>query len=491
MQINSQDDFINLFGRAFREIDPNAQLAAIFRTVEMGDKISFNASNDDVIKVLHSESKSAIDYAFNIIRTRIDRFGVVQPNVQQLETNGRILVELPGVKEPERVLKLLQGSANLEFWETYENAEVYPFMEQANIKIREIEAAQKSAPADTANTVAAVTTPAPETEQPEQPDTTSTGSDILEQLKQETAASTDSALLHTDIAKDNPLFAVLQISAWQGQLTGGSTVGFASVKDTGKVNRYLSMPQIRDIFPRDIRFLWGVKPLKDNGRETDRFELHAIKITGRDGRPPLGGDVITYASGDFSQRGGSTAEVSMTMNSEGARIWARLTKDNTGRCIAIVLDDNVYSAPRVKGEISGGRSSIEGNFDINEATDLANILKSGKLPAKTKVMQNEVVGPTLGKESIRAGFISFAMALIVVFIFLAFYYNKAGMIADIGLIVNMFFLMGVLSSLGAVLTLPGIAGIVLTLGMANDANIIIYERIREELRARKGIRLAV
>jgi SecD/SecF fusion protein len=490
LQINSQDDFINLFGRAFREIDPNAQLAAIFRTVELGNKISFNASNDDVIRVLHSEAKSAIDNAFNIIRTRIDRFGVVQPNVQQLETNGRILVELPGVKEPERVLKLLQGSANLEFWETYENSEVYPFMEQANVKIREIEAALKGELPDTAATTSvAVETPTPPVTA-EQTDTTA-GSGILEQLKQETTASADSVLLQDDRMANNPLFAVMQIAAFQGQLMSGSTVGMASVKDTGKVNRYLAMPQVRDIFPRDMRFLWSVKPMKEGGRETDLFELHAIKMTGRDGRPPLGGDVITNASGEFSQRGGSSAEVSMSMNSEGAAVWARLTKDNIGRCIAIVLDDNVYSAPRVQVEITGGRSQITGNFDINEATDLANILKSGKLPARTKVIQNEVVGPTLGKESIRSGFVSFAMALIVVFIFLAFYYNKAGAIADIALIVNMFFLMGVLSSLGSVLTLPGIAGIVLTLGMANDANIIIFERIREELRAGKGIRLAV
>ncbi len=487
MQANSQDDFITLFGRAFREIDPNAKLAAIFRTPELGSKISFDASNDEVLRVLRSESNSAIDNAFNIIRTRIDRFGVMQPNIQQLETKGRILVELPGVKEPERVRKLLQGSANLEFWETYENSEVYPFLLQANDKIKEMEKAQKGTVADSTKTV---TAPAQTTEASQ--DTTK-GSELLDLLSQETPASTDSALLQGDAMKDYPLFSVLQPAARQNQLMAGSTIGLAAIKDTAKVNRYLSTPQIRDLFPRDIRFLWGVKPMKnpDTDKETDLFELHAIKVTGRDGRPPLGGDVITAAHADFSQHGGSAAEVSMSMNTEGAQTWARLTKDNVGRAIAVVLDDNVYSAPRVDTEITGGQSRISGNFTINEATDLANILKSGKLPAKANIIQDEVVGPTLGKESIRAGFISFIMALVVVMIYLAFYYNSAGVVADIALMVNMFFLMGVLASLGAVLTLPGIAGIVLTLGMADDANIIIFERIREELRAGKGVRLAV
>ena len=488
MQITSQKDFITLFGQAFHEIDPNARLAAIFRTPEMGDKISFDASNEEVLRVLEKQSSGAIDNAFNIIRTRIDRFGVVQPTIQQLETKGRILVELPGVKEPERVLKLLQGSANLEFWETYENSEVYPFLVQANDIIRDIEKAAKAFDADTLQRVAAVPDPATTAALPD-----STGSDLLERLSQETTAASDSALLQSEAMKDFPLFNVLQPAAAQNQLMGGSTIGYASAKDTAKVNRYLSMSQIRDIFPRDIRFLWEVKPEKDprTGKEMDQLGLHAIKQTGRDGRPPLSGDVITNASGEFNQYGGSTAEVSMSMNSEGAQIWARLTKENIGRCIAIVLDDHVYSAPRVQVEITGGRSSITGNFSINEATDLANILKSGKLPAKTTVVQNEVVGPTLGKESIRSGFMSFIIALVVVMFYLYFYYNNAGMVANIALMVNMFFLMGVLASLGAVLTLPGIAGIVLTLGMANDANIIIFERAREELRAGKGVRLAV
>jgi SecD/SecF fusion protein len=487
IQITSQDDFITSFGRAFREIDPNAQLAGIFRTVDMGNQISLDATNEEVLRVLRLKSNSAIDNAFNIIRTRIDRFGVMQPNIQQLETRGRILVELPGVKEPERVLKLLQGSAHLEFWETYENSEVFPYLQQANERIREIESAMKSA-ADSTKTVTAqpqTTTTAPQ-------DTTKS-SDLLDLLSQETAAATDSTLLQNELEDNNPLFAVLRPAIFQNQFMRGSGVGFASAKDMAKVDRYLEMPQVRDLFPQDLRFYWEVKPYKDRqtGKETDQYELHAIKQTGRDGRPPLSGDVITNANGDFSRQGGSTAEVSMSMNSEGAQAWARLTKENIGRSIAIVLDDRVYSSPTVQGEITGGSSSITGNFTINEATDLANILQTGKLPAKTVVVQNEVVGPTLGKESIRSGFMSFIIALIFVMIYLAFYYNRAGMVADIALCVNMFFLMGVLASLGAVLTLPGIAGIVLTFGMANDANIIIYERIREELRAGKGIRLAI
>jgi SecD/SecF fusion protein len=407
-----------------------------------------------------------------------------------LETKGRILVELPGVKEPERVRKLLQGSANLEFWETYENSEVYPYLVQANDKIREIEKARKGAVADSTKTT--VTAPAPAQTTTEASQDTTKSSELLDLLAQESTASTDSASLQSDQMND-PLFNVLHRAARQNQLMGGSTIGFAAVKDTAKVNRYLAIPQVRELFPRDIRFLWDVKTMKDpdTQKETDQFGLHAIKVTGRDGRPPLGGDVITTAHADFNQQGGSMAEVSMSMNTEGAQTWARLTKENIGRSIAVVLDDNVYSAPRVDTEIPGGQSRITGNFTINEATDLANILKSGKLPAKASIIQDEVVGPTLGKESIRAGFISFIMALVVVMIYLAFYYNSAGVVADIALMVNMFFLMGVLASLGAVLTLPGIAGIVLTLGMADDANIIIFERIREELRAGKGIRLAV
>jgi SecD/SecF fusion protein len=491
MQQASQDDFITLFGRAFREIDPNARLAAIFRTNELGDKVGFDASNEEVLRVLRSESGSAIDNAFNIIRTRIDRFGVVQPNIQQLETQmGRILVELPGVKEPERVRKLLQGSANLEFWETYENSEIYPHLTQANDRIKELESAQSSA------SVSEIQSPASQEEvQPAVEQSDSTEHDLLEQLAQDGTSPTDSTELQTDDRKDYPLFSVLNPHIEGNQLVSGSIIGLSLIKDTAKVNRYLSMSQIRALFPKNVRFLWSVKPrqIKDpnTNREIDLCELHAIKETGRDGRPPLDGGAITSASADFNQYGGSSAQVSMSMNREGAQIWARMTKENIDRCIAIVLDDNVYSAPRVNQEITGGNSQITGNFTINEATDLANILRSGKLPARAHIIQDEVVGPTLGQESIRAGIISFIMAFVVVLLYLAFYYSSGGVVADIALLVNMFFLMGVLASLGAVLTLPGIAGIILTMGMANDANIIIFERIREELRAGKGLRLAV
>ncbi len=490
MQQTSQEDYISLFGRAFREIDPNAKLAAIFRTPELGNKINFDASNEEVLRVLRTESNSAIDNAFNIIRTRIDRFGVVQPNIQQLETKGRILVELPGVKEPERVRKLLQGSANLEFWETYENSEIYPYLVQANAKIKELEDAKVVISEAAGETTS--TTPA-STQQQSTSAQDSTAQGLLERLAKTDSIASDTTALQADAMKNYPLFSIFSPSVYQNQLMPGSVVGMAAVKDTGRVNRYLSMTQVRDLFPRNVRFLWAVKPWKNpqTNKETDLFELHAIKETGRDGRPPLGGEAITSASANFNERGGSSAEVSMSMNREGAQVWARMTKENIGRCIAIVLDDNVYSAPRVNTEITGGSSRIDGTFTINEATDLANILRSGKLPAKARIIQDEVVGPTLGKESIRAGFISFIMALVVVMIYLAFYYSSAGLVADISLMVNMFFLMGVLASLGAVLTLPGIAGIVLTLGMADDANIIIFERIREELRAGKGLRLAV
>ncbi|MDR1667434.1 MAG: protein translocase subunit SecDF [Bacteroidales bacterium] len=487
MQQNSQDDFLTLFERAFSSIDPNARLASVFRTPELSDKINFNSSNSDVVGVLRKEANSAIDNAFNIIRSRIDKFGVVQPNIQRLETQGRILVELPGVKEPKRVEKLLEGSANLEFWETYENAEVYDYLVKVNNYIRDTENAASAVKKDTTTVSAAPS-------QPSAGERDTTG--LLGRLAQtgDSLQTAEGDTIQQDPAKEYPLFSILSPSIYNGQLREGSVVGMALGSDTVKVNRYLKMARDRDIFPqKNLRFLWGVKPWKnpDTKKETDFFELHSIKITGRDGRPPLSGDVVTDTRADFRQQGGSTAEVSMTMNHEGAQVWANMTKANKNRCIAIVLDEAVYSAPRVNDEITGGRSQITGDFTINEATDLANILKSGRLPAKTQIIQNEVVGPTLGKESIQAGLMSFIMSLIVVMIYLAFYYSSGGMVADIALLVNMFFLMGVLASLGAVLTLPGIAGIVLTLGMADDANIIIFERIREELRAGKGLRLAV
>jgi SecD/SecF fusion protein len=483
-QASSQKDFITLFGEAFETIDPNAKLAAVFNTFELKDKINFNSTNADVLKVITKEANSAIDNSFNILSSRIDRFGVVSPNIQQLSTKGRILVELPGVTEPERVRKLLQGSAKLEFWETYENGEAFQYLDQANKVIAQLSVSK----ADTAKTVADTTKAAAGTQVAAKDST----NDLLSQLDQQPEAVKDSTKKEKEVnsaaVKENPLFSILQPNIMQdNKLAPGCIVGYAHFADTAQINRYLAMKQVKALFPRDMKLLWGVKAFDKAGAI---FELHAIKTSGREGRAPLDGSVITSASGEFGQNK-SEAEVNMGMNGEGAKIWARLTKDNVGRCIAIVLDNYVYSAPRVNQEIKGGHSSITGNFTIAEAQDLANILKSGKMPAPARIIQESVVGPSLGQEAINAGFASFIIAFFVVLLYMLFYYARAGWVADIALLSNVFLLIGVLASIGAVLTLPGIAGIVLTLGMAVDANVIIYERIREELRSGKGLKLAV
>ena len=492
-QKDSQSDFVTLFGEAFEEVDPNAKLASVFNTVELQNKVNFNSTNEEVLRVIRSETEGAIDNAFQILRSRIDKFGVVQPNIQQLETKGQILVELPGVKEPARVRKLLQGTANLEFWETYENSEIFPYLVEANARIKELEDAAKAlAAGDTlASAGEAVADEAVAEEAGEAAAETSSETSLLDRLAQG-GQTADSLISEADIAAEYPLFNVLTPNIGSDQAPmRGSTIGYAHYRDTAAVNRLLRLPQVKSLFPRDFKMLWSVKPVEfDPAGNT--FALHAIKKTGRDELPPLDGGVVVNTSAQFDEeRGGSAGRVQMTMNGEGARIWGRITRDNIGREIAIVLDDYVYSSPVVISEISGGNTSITGNFTITEAEDLANILKSGKLPAPARIIQDEVVGPSLGRESVRAGIISFILALVLVMIYLAFYYSTAGFIADIALLVNMFFLMGVMASAGVVLTLPGIAGIVLTLGMANDANVIIYERIREELRAGKGIKLAV
>ncbi|MDA3780678.1 MAG: protein translocase subunit SecDF [Bacteroidales bacterium] len=484
---NSGKDFLTLFGESFEEIDPNASLAAIFNTIELKDKIEFNSTNKEVLKVIKKESQAAIDNSFNILRSRIDRFGVVQPNIQKLETAGRILIELPGVEDQERVRSLLQGTANLEFWETYTNGEIYPYLLKANEKIKDIEDAKKELADSTKEEIAIVT----EGKQPEK----EKGKDatLIEQLESDSIAAKDSSAMGaSQIAENYPLFAVLQpsVNPRTNELLDGSVIGMAKYTDTSKVNKYLKMEQIRAIFPRNVSFKWHVKSYKYDESES-YYELHAIKETGRNGNPPLDGDVITDARGEFGQSKASS-EVTMSMNVDGAKTWARLTKNNIGGFIAIVLDDYVYSAPKVNVEIKGGRSSITGDFSINEAKDLANILKSGKLPAPARIIQEAIVGPSLGHEAINSGFNSFLIAFLIVLLYMVFYYSRsAGLVADIALIVNMFFIMGVLASLGAVLTLPGIAGIVLTIGMSVDANVLIYERIREELAAGKGIKLAV
>jgi SecD/SecF fusion protein len=481
---DSRDDFVTLFGRAFNEIDPNAKLAAIFNTIELKDKIEFNSTNQEVIKVIREEAKGAIDNSFNILRSRIDRFGVVQPDIKKLDQEGRIMVALPGVDDPDRVRELLQGTANLEFWETYSNAQVYTYLLQANEKIYEIEQARKDLE-ETKEVVEETTTDSEVAAKEEGDDLA-----LLNQL--DDTEQEDSASLAEGQMERYPLFSVLQprINPQSGQPMEGSVVGMARYSDTSKVNAYLNLKQVSAVFPRDMVFKWHVKAYKYD--DTKMFyELHAIKITGRDGKAPLDGDVITDARSEFDKNTGS-AEVTMAMNADGAKTWARLTKNNIGKAIAVVLDDYVYSAPNVNVEITGGRSVISGDFTVNEAKDLANILQSGKLPAPARIIQEEIVGPSLGQEAIQSGFRSFLIAFLVVLAYMIFYYSrKAGLVADIALIVNMFFIMGVLASLGAVLTLPGIAGIVLTIGMSVDANVLIYERIREELTAGKGIKLAI
>ncbi len=478
MQKESQSDYLTLFGQAFASTDPNAKLASIFGTVEMKEKINFNSSNDEVLEVLDEEVSSAIDNAFNILRTRIDRFGVVQPNITQLATKGRILIELPGQNNPKRVRELLQGTANLEFWETYENGEIIGYLSQANNLLKEIQAnTEKTSVTDDQAVKAAA-------------DTSKKEQSLLDIIEQDTTRPAE-ATTREEFALQNPLFGVLspRVSP-EGQPLPSSMVGLASSKDTAEVNRMLSMNQIKALFPRDVKFLWSQNPYKYDPTKT-LYELHAIKITTRDGRPPLDGDVITSAR-TSSGVTGSEVKVDMSMNAEGAKIWARMTRENIDRCLAVVLDGYVRSYPRVQNEITGGNTEITGDFTIEEADDLANILKSGKLPAPARIISDTVVGPTLGKEAIRSGFISFVIAFAFVLVYMLFYYSrKAGAVADVALFGNVFLIFGVLSSLSAVLTLPGIAGIVLTMGMAVDANVLIYERIREELRHGKGLKLAI
>jgi SecD/SecF fusion protein len=488
MQKKSQKDFTTLFGEAFEQINPNGKLAAYFSTVELKDRVKFNSSNKEVLDVIQKETDDAIQNSFNILRNRIDKFGVVQPNIQQMETKGRILVELPGVKDRDRVRKLLQGTANLEFWETYENPEVAQALFQANNIIAQAEGLIKATADSSAVDTTALKTGVKDAAEK---DTTKGELSLLEKMKGDTTAKGDSAALAAQAGKNFPLYTIFQpyIDQKTNNIMGGPALGYAHSKDTSTINRYLNLKQVRALLPPKARFIWSLKPLK-NDKTGSLFELYAIKVTRRDNRAPLDGSVITNAKAEFGQNQ-AVATVSMSMNGEGAKTWAHLTNENKGKFIAIVIDNSVTSAPRVNQEITGGQSQIEGDFTINEANDLAIVLKSGKMPAPAKIVQEEIVGPSLGEASIKAGFASFIIAFLVVLIYMIFYYNKGGWVADIALVVNVFFIFGVLASLGAVLTLPGIAGIVLTLGMAVDANVIIYERIREELRAGKGLKSAV
>lgn len=484
-QKSSQLDFVTLFEQAYNEVDPNGKLAAIFATRENQSKIDYNSSNAQVIEMVRLETEGAIDRSFNILRTRIDKFGVTSPNIQRQQGTGRIIIELPGVDNPERVRRLLQGSAKLEFWETYEGGEVIERIFEVNKMLAD---KQKLAKSDaTKSDATAGTTPsdsaAPAAE-----------NDLLTQLAaaDTAAASGDSAQMGVEQSRrDNPLFMLLQPAIFQGEDGGtramkGPVVGTASIRDTAKINAILAMDEARALLPRNLKLLWTVK---GRGEGNKFLDLVAIKTRSNDERAPLEGDVITDAResiDNFNQ-----VEVSMTMNAEGAKVWRRLTADNIDKSIAIVLDDYVYSYPNVNQEISGGMSSISGNFTTEEAKDLANILKAGKLPAPARIVEEAIVGPSLGAEAISAGLISMIAGLLLVLVFMVAYYAKAGIVANVALFANIFFIFGVLASLQAVLTLPGIAGIVLTIGMAVDANVLIFERIREELTGGKSMRLAI
>ena len=467
-ETKSQKDFITLFVDAYHQVAPGHKLAEIFATQELKGKVSTQSTDAEVVKALREAVASAIDNSYNVVTNRIDQYGVVQPNIQKLEgQEGRLMVEMPGIREPERMRKLLQGSANLEFWETYNNQEINPYLTQLD---------QRLANADTKT------------------DTTATASNKEVQGKK--APAKKLVLDRSDAAeggnaqmdamkKMHPLLSMLQTIPGNAL----SLVGYASVRDTAAINKIIYSQLAKQIFPSDLKLLWGAKPAEGLNKK-NVFELYALKVTTADGRAPLEGDVVTFAKDEFDQHG--RPQVSMTMNSEGAREWAALTKANAGKAIAIVLDGVVYSAPNVKGEISGGQSVISGNFTIEDTKDLANTLKSGRMPAPAKIVQEEVVGPTLGAQSIEQGLISFAIAFVLLMLYMIVMYNFIpGMMANLALIVNLFFTLGVLASFLSALTMPGIAGIVLTLGTAVDANVLIYERIKEELKLGKGMKVAL
>ncbi len=490
-QATSQKNYIDLFAEEYKKLDPGAHLAALFSTFELKDKITPQSSDAQVIAVLKEELQSAIDNSFNVLRTRIDRFGVVSPNIQRLETAGRILVELPGVKEPARVRKLLQGSANLEFWETYNLTEIGQQLTAADHALAEALKSTKSSSTATTDTTA---TAAKSDLTAKADSATSETDSLMAQINAESQQSPAAGQMTAEeYAKEHPLFALLQLNVDRTgrYLVPGPVVGYAKKTDMDKITEYLNRPEVKAVLPNNVLFRWSVKAMDDN----DQFyQLFALKVTNRDGTPALSGDVVTNAVADFAQQqiGRPQYQVSMTMNAEGAREWARLTKENIKRSIAIVLDGMVYSAPTVQSEITGGQSQITGNFTQDEGKDLANVLKSGKMAASVNIVQEDIVGPSLGQEAINAGIISFALALILLMVYMcAMYGLLPGMIANGALVINIFFTMGILASFQAVLTLPGIAGMVLTLGMAVDANVLIYERSKEELRTGKPLARAI
>lgn len=461
--VNSKLDFISLFAEAWKEVGGGQRLAQIFGTYEMRDRIKPESTDEQVISVIREESESAVANSFNVLRNRIDRFGVTQPSIQKLGNTGRILVELPGVKEPERVRKLLQGTASLEFWTTFASQEIAPYLEEANAMLAQtLDTEEEAAPVESTES-----------------------DDLVAQEIKAQGGEADNADAEA-YKKANPLFAVLSPS----QFRDNACIGLAAAADTALINQYLHMPEVAALFPAEFRPMWSVKPTSYI-KDSNIYELVAIKASSRDGKAPLDGGVVTNARVEYDNRRGGEPGVSMTMNAEGANIWARLTKENIGRQVAIVLDGTVYSYPTVQTEITGGSSSITGNFTIEEATDLANVLNSGKLPAPATIVQEQVVGPSLGAASIHAGLVSFIIAFCLVLLYMVLFYKGAGLVADIALLTNVVLLFGTLSAFGAVLTLPGIAGLVLTMGMAVDANVIIYERIKEELKAGKGLGKAI
>ncbi len=471
-KVTTNRDFVSLFYEEIVALDPNVSLASIFSSGDLRDKIKMGDNNDDVIKAVRAEASDAYDRTYQIISKRIDKFGVAQPTIQKLSASERILVELPGVKEPERVRKLLKGTAQLEFWQTYDNAEAVRFLEAADKFLASVAAGEKTVEEDTVATA-------------EVADTTN----LVDQLAIDNASNTN-AVTNENLEKEHPLFALLMPYVTNtNQPIPGPIVGLAHDKDRAAIDKMLSQAAERKVYdPRSVKFLWSNKA-DEHFTGGDIFTLYAIKITTRDGVALLDGSCISDARQDFSSNGKSN--VSMTMNSAGARDWKRITGENIGKCIAIVLDDLVYSAPVVNTEIAGGRSEITGDFTLDEAKDLANILKSGKLPAPANIVSEAVVGPSLGQESIRNGLWSFILAFVIVLIYMVFFYNRAGWVSVFALIINVFLLIGVLASIGSVLTLPGIAGIVLTMAMAVDGNVIIYERIKEELRAGSSLSNAV
>ena len=482
----SQSDFITLFIKDYKALEPNKALAELFATQQLRDKVTTKSTDKEVESVLRAEVKSAIDNSYNVLRTRIDRFGVVQPNIQALEgQEGRIMIEMPGIKEPERVRKLLQGSANLEFWETYNTQEIVPFLINLDTKLAAaLSGIKDEAPADSTEAVAQ----ADEQQVEEKADTAKAAADLASAIAEsndETPAANASAADIEKAHKAHPLLSRLQVA----QRPYGCVVGFASKRDMDDIDELLASPEAKEVLPSDLRLKWGVKGMGE-GASANIYELYAIKVTERNGRAPLEGDVVTDASDSFDQRGMPC--VSMKMNVDGARRWAALTKANLKRSVAIVLDDNVYSAPTVQSEITGGNSEITGHFTAEDTRDLANVLKSGKMPAPAKIVSEEIVGPSLGAESIRQGVWSCVIAFVILMVYMITMYGFIpGMVANCALILNLFFTIGILTSFQAALTMSGIAGMVLSLGMAVDANVLIYERTKEEMKAGKKVREAL